>query len=159
MSDIAYTMSGPEGIERIKELWEALNSHHYANSVHFKDHFAKLTFAERGKHLHALSREGNLRIITAERGDEIIGYCAAALSNAGEGEIHSIFVREEFRGTGVADAVMEKALAWLDDKGAATKILHVAAGNERAFRFYARHGFYPRFTMLSQKTDRSGSCC
>jgi ribosomal protein S18 acetylase RimI-like enzyme len=46
---------------------------------------------------------------------------------------------------------MEKALAWLNGKGAKKKIVSVAVGNEQAYGFYSRFGFLPRRTLLEQK--------
>jgi len=61
-----------------------------------------------------------------------------------------VFVNPAFRGLGVGDALMRKALAWMDKQGAVDKIVEVGVGNEQAFGFYSRYGFYPRKTVLKQ---------
>jgi GNAT superfamily N-acetyltransferase len=66
------------------------------------------------------------------------------------GGIESLFVEESYRGLGIGDALIKSALFWMDEKGAETKMVSVAAGNEEAFRFYARYGFRPRRTVLEQ---------
>lgn len=42
------------------------------------------------------------------------------------------------------------AITWMDEMGAHTKTVSVAVGNEKAFSFYERFGFYPRKTLLEQ---------
>jgi diamine N-acetyltransferase len=39
----------------------------------------------------------------------------------------------------------------MDEHGAERKIIGVAVGNEEAFGFYEKFGFYPRVTILRQK--------
>jgi ribosomal protein S18 acetylase RimI-like enzyme len=82
------------------------------------------------------------------------GNCVSAATAEGVGEIESIFVAAEFRGQGIANELMRRALDWLDAQGVHTKIIAVAVGNERAYAFYERFGFFPRLVMLKQK-DRT----
>ncbi len=42
----------------------------------------------------------------------------------------------------------------MDKKGAESKIVEVAAGNEQAFSFYRQFGFVPRETVLKQVKKR-----
>jgi ribosomal protein S18 acetylase RimI-like enzyme len=46
--------------------------------------------------------------------------------------------------------LMQKALAWMDEKAAEKKVVAVGVGNEYALGFYARYGFCPRKTVLEQ---------
>ena len=66
------------------------------------------------------------------------------------GEVESIFVGANYRGSGIGDSLMKKALCWMDQEGAVAKIVEVASGNEEAFCFYAKYGFLPRKTVLKQ---------
>ena len=45
---------------------------------------------------------------------------------------------------------LEQDLAWLEAQAVQDKTVAVAVGNERAFSFYARFGFYPRLVVLKQ---------
>jgi ribosomal protein S18 acetylase RimI-like enzyme len=45
---------------------------------------------------------------------------------------------------------MKSTLRWLDDQSVEEKYIAVAAGNEKAFKFYERFGFCLRRTVLSQ---------
>ena len=65
------------------------------------------------------------------------------------GEIDSIFVLQGYR-FGIGEQLMQKGLQWMDEMGAEKIVVNVAAGNEQAFGFYEKHGFYPRRTMLEQ---------
>ena len=81
---------------------------------------------------------------------EYVGYCITSLTGDHKGEIESIYVDPDHRSRGIGDALMRRALQWLDDGGAKVKTLGVAAGNEVVFGFYRRYGFVPRATILQQ---------
>ena len=61
---------------------------------------------------------------------QVIDYAVTTLSEVDAGEIDSIFVKEAYRGTGVENRLMKRALAWLDENRARTKTIVVATGNE-----------------------------
>lgn len=56
-------------------------------------------------------------------------------------ELRQLYVVEAFKGTGMADALTEWALGTARDRGAPEIYLAVFDHNQRAKRFYARHGF------------------
>lgn len=82
-----------------------------------------------------------------------IGYCISSIDQKHIGEIESIFVDEEFRHQGFGHHLMQKALAWMEKEQVKSKIVGVVYGNESAFPFYARYGFFPSATILRQKKD------
>jgi len=139
-------------LDQIKPLWEALNGYHLALSQNFKKYYLDMTFQKRKADLLKKAAFGEIRVDIAfdEASGQNVGYCVSGLTHEKTGEIKSIFVSEAFRGIGIGDALMQKALGWLEQKGAADKIVEVAAGNECAWGFYARYGFLPRKTMLKQ---------
>jgi ribosomal protein S18 acetylase RimI-like enzyme len=55
--------------------------------------------------------------------------------------INTLWVGEPYRGTGLADDLIECAWLTATDKGLAKLSLHVWVENVRAVRFYRRHGF------------------
>lgn len=134
-------------------MWEKLNRHHANVSPHFKEAFRQFTFDERRERLLAKARTGKLRIDLARKcGErEYAGYCISSIDTDRQGEIESIFVEERRRGRGIGQALMQRALAWMDGKGVSQRSVAVAFGNEEAFRFYAKFGFYPRITRLRWK--------
>lgn len=55
--------------------------------------------------------------------------------------INTFWVAPAYRGTGLADDLLECARLWAADRELPRLSLHVWDGNARALRFYARHGF------------------
>ena len=50
---------------------------------------------------------------------------------------------------------MNRALKWFDDNEVKNRKIIVAQGNEEAFRFYGKFGFYHLFTTLQQKEAKT----
>jgi ribosomal protein S18 acetylase RimI-like enzyme len=80
--------------------------------------------------------------------DEPIGYAKltplrapAARPQAGAMELQQIYVLSDWQGAGVAARLMDWSLATARAQGAPEIYLTVFDHNERAKRFYARHGF------------------
>ena len=59
------------------------------------------------------------------------------------GEVRTMFAVPAAWGRGVGSALMEAALADLRERGCSEATVWSFAGNERANRFYERHGFTP----------------
>lgn len=57
------------------------------------------------------------------------------------GVLSWIFVRDEYRGTGVGEALMDHAMAWMRDRGLAGAEVFVTAGNVGAVRRYLKDGY------------------
>jgi ribosomal protein S18 acetylase RimI-like enzyme len=88
----------------------------------------------------------SLRYRLALRGGEIVGYCLMGalempVEEPGAVELHRLYLAESARGSGVADALMQDAMAWARARRAPAMYLSVWENNERAQRFYRRHGF------------------
>ena len=73
----------------------------------------------------------------AETGGNIAGFAIVK----GD-ELYQFYVAREARGTQVASALMQDALARLRENGVATGWLACAIGNERAARFYEKTGWH-----------------
>ena len=68
----------------------------------------------------------------------------AGMHDAGEPAVVSLlsmWVHPHLRGSGAADALVKEHLAWARHEGAKLVRLDVMATNDRARRFYERHGF------------------
>jgi uncharacterized protein (TIGR03083 family) len=63
------------------------------------------------------------------------------LCDDGELDVVSVWVSPEYRGTGVAQQIMEGVEGWGTQHGATHARLDVESGNERAGRFYSRLGY------------------
>ncbi len=81
----------------------------------------------------------------AVRGDIIAGF----YGTDGE-EISKLYVHSNARGTGIAQALLYQAECTLLDRGVRSAHLYCTAGNTRAGRFYAAHGW----RCLSTFTDQ-----
>jgi ribosomal protein S18 acetylase RimI-like enzyme len=121
-------------------------------SANFKQHYQGMTFEKRKADLQSKAAGGEMRVDLAidEASGTNVGYCVSSLNKEKLGEIESIFVDLHYRGVGVGDSLMKKALCWMNQKGAVAKIVEVGVGNEQALGFYARYGFLPRKTVLRQ---------
>lgn len=63
--------------------------------------------------------------------------------NTQAGELWTMYLSPDHWGTGVADALMAATLEQLEQLGFSVSYLWVLEGNERARRFYERHGWSP----------------
>jgi diamine N-acetyltransferase len=152
MAEIKYMETGLEGLDLIEPLWLKLNDHHKARSSHFSGHFEHMTFEERKLKLLEKAQRGELHIDFAVITDtgKPAGYCVATICE-GQGEVDSIYVEEEYRHSGMGDALMKKAMSWMDKLAITDRKIEVSSGNEEVIKFYSRYNFYPRKTVLEQK--------
>ena len=151
--DVQYSVTGFAEIDQIRSLWEQLNDHHYANARAFRDVYSAWGFDDRKAHFAKLALSGQFRIDLAS--DPVsgshVGYCVSSLSPLLDGEIESVFVEAGFRSQGIGSALIARTLQWFERQGAQRVRVSVADGNEAAFPFYRKFGFYPRMTVLEQK--------
>jgi diamine N-acetyltransferase len=149
---IKYICGSEVLLDQIKDLWEALNSHHLDLSTNFRQHYRGMTFEVRKADLLKKAAAGKMRVDLAfdEESGRNVGYCVSSVSAEKIGEIDSIFVLAAYRGMGIGDTLMKKTLCWMEQQEVVEKIVEVAAGNEQAWGFYAQFGFLPRKTMLKQ---------
>jgi ribosomal protein S18 acetylase RimI-like enzyme len=90
--------------------------------------------------------DAQTRYRLALRGDAIVGYCKMGAVDmdvdATEAvELHRLYVNAGAKGSGVAQALMDEALAWARGRGAKAMYLSVWENNARAQAFYRRYGF------------------
>ncbi|MGE2734172.1 GNAT family N-acetyltransferase [Mycolicibacterium vaccae] len=110
-------------------------------------------------------RDPDRVVLTATDSDRIVGYAmtvrgvpddpdvAAAVTARPAVELSKMYVDPEAHGRGVAAALMTAALEHAAASGAACVWLGVNQKNERAQRFYGKHGF----TLAGVKTFRLGT--
>lgn len=127
--------------------------------------FAELTFTDTFGHLyppedlsayveakyraHVVAAEladAETRYRLALRDDAIVGYCKMGVVDMEVDatdalELHRLYVDPATKGAGVAQALMDEALAWARGKGARAMYLSVWENNTRAQAFYRRYGF------------------
>jgi diamine N-acetyltransferase len=159
MDEFIYICGGIELFDSVRVLWERLNRHHAAVSVHFADRFKAGTFENRRKQLGIRAESGFLRVdICYDGRKRPVGFCAASILGS-EGEIESLFVLSTHRGRGIGETLMERAMEWFNSNGSETVKVSAVFGNEAAHGFYAKFGLFPRTTVLISKGthgNRSG---
>lgn len=84
--------------------------------------------------------------LVAEDDGRVVGVAAVGAAQdddlpKGTGVLFMIYTEEEVWGTGVGHALHEAAVARLRAAGHELAVLWVLAGNDRAARFYERHGW------------------
>ena len=82
----------------------------------------------------------------ALRDGRVVGYCKMGVVDmdvdaTGALELHRLYVDRDTKGSGVAQALLDDALAWARGKGAKVMYLSVWENNARAQAFYKRYGF------------------
>ena len=152
MAEIEYLERDQRDLDLIRGLWEKLNEHHSNHSYHFSWHFDHMNFAKRKQDLLKKAQNGTLRIDLARNSEtgEYVGFCVSTVSNDEQGEVESIYIEPEYRRTGIGHTMIQEALAWMDALSVTKKIVDVVFGNEEAYPFYQRFGFYLRVTTMEQ---------
>jgi ribosomal protein S18 acetylase RimI-like enzyme len=100
-------------------------------------------------------------IIMAHSGQHAAGFVCVVATSRGESPddptlfawIHDIYVKPEYRGTGVANMLMAEAERFARGEGARVLRLGVLERNERARRFYARQGFREYTHLLTKSLE------
>ncbi len=103
-------------------------------------------------------RQKDVAIFVAERGGEVLGYVYAGIEPHSwkelrdeAGFIHDIVVDERGRRTGLASALVERAVAWLRERGMPRVVLWTAERNDVAQRLFVALGF--RRTMIEMTRE------
>lgn len=89
----------------------------------------------------ALAMENVIFLTAFDRGC-LLGYCGVYIA-ADEGEITNVAVAEEYRGRGIAGALLRRLIDEGGRLGATRYILEVRASNSEAIHLYEGLGFLP----------------
>jgi len=76
-------------------------------------------------------------------GPALIGTTGFVDLGSKQGLLRKMFVRSDYRGTGVALLLLDNALTWARDRGFSEMYLGTSSKFHAAQRFYAKHGFTP----------------
>lgn len=149
---IEYREIDASALDLIGSLWEKLREHQGARSLHFAQHYSNRTWGTRKTELLEKAKTGALCIDSAKDLDtrKVVAYCVSTVSSEGKGCLESIFVEPNYRGNGIGNSLMLRALDWMNNRQAKTVVLEVGVGNEAVIAFYNRYDFYPRTITLQQ---------
>lgn len=91
------------------------------------------------------------RVRVAGPTDQPVGFCMIK-----DDELYQLFVTADARGSGVADVLLADGEARLAAKGVQTAFLVCAIGNDRAARFYEKHGWRRVGTVIHEAETPDG---
>lgn len=92
-------------------------------------------------------------IFVADIGKKIVGYVVTMDLDQLRGKIVSLAVRKEFRGSGIGEYLMRRAIERLKEKGKKEIGLEVRVSNQVAQRLYKKLGFKIAETIPSYYSD------
>jgi len=108
--------------------------------------------------LQAQAKDDESLVLVAEQDGTVVGYVYAAIEPLSWkdlrdecGYVHDLLVTEAARGAGVGEALLNRAIEWLRERGMPRVVLGTAARNETARRLFERRGFRP--TMIEMTLD------
>ena len=138
---------GFELLSEVELMWYELKDHHSSIDQEFYD-LSTPTFELRMKGLKEKGTDILVDIVREKVSDLQIGYCFSIIDKMNMGEIESLFIREEFRRSGLGTALVERAISWMDEHRVVAKKLSVRSGNREAIDFYRSFGFQSRVQEL-----------
>jgi ribosomal protein S18 acetylase RimI-like enzyme len=115
--------------------------------LYSKEDIAAFLCNKQPEHFEKQLADPNFAICIAEDGETLLGYVKCGPNELpvdqvdGRWELHQLYLAEEAKGQGVADALMEWALAEAKRRGFSHLVLSVFIDNHRARRFYEKRGF------------------
>jgi GNAT superfamily N-acetyltransferase len=99
-------------------------------------------------------------VLVAEQEGRIAGYLYAAVEPRNwkelrerAGFVHDIFVDDQYRGAGIADALLNAAFDWMRERGVPRAMLWTASANEHARRMFERRGFRSTMIEMTKELD------
>ncbi len=97
------------------------------------------------------------RVLVARDGPTVVGHLQLVDGRrANEAEVKSLAVREDYQGTGIGRALMERALAACRAENRSAVLVATAAADTRVLRFYQRLGFRFRCVERDVFTAEAG---
>jgi len=153
MAKVEYSETDQQKLDLISPLRQKLIEYHLARSPkYFLRRYRGMNVVQRNPELLEKASKGKMRIDLAKdmEIDELVGYYVSTITEDRQGEIDSIYVESNYRGLGIGENLVKRALRWMDESLVTRKILEVGVGNEEVFIFYSRYNFYPRTVILEQ---------
>jgi ribosomal protein S18 acetylase RimI-like enzyme len=110
---------------------------------------------------HKFTCDDNHAMFVAVAGEEFVGligaYRGKQIRERHRAGLWSVYVREGFRGQGIAEALLESTVAWAKERGVEIIHLMVTTTNTAAIACYHRCGF--RISGVEHATIKIGDTC
>jgi ribosomal protein S18 acetylase RimI-like enzyme len=140
-------------LESVLDLWAEMMAFHAQLDARFRptpdghEHFASI--------LQDWMSDDRCHVLVAEADGQLVGYIIGRLSENAPvlqpplyGHVSDICMAPAWRRKGIARRLFASLRNWLEQQGATTVQLHVAAQNPIAQAFWRRMGFWPFMTRM-----------
>jgi ribosomal protein S18 acetylase RimI-like enzyme len=145
-----------QDIDRVAELWVVITEHHRD----FDPIFAMRSDAstELANLLHALHRDPDAVIFVYQDGVDLPGMCIVhidrsppIMDESERAEITDLGVRSTYRRRGIGGALLDAALAWIEERGVSRVEVQVAKRNGVGQGFWRAKGFGDLMDVLHKR--------
>jgi ribosomal protein S18 acetylase RimI-like enzyme len=157
-----------DDLDIVEPLWVAVHHQHAETMPELSPYVSdgETWRARRALYSELLAKPGSL-LVLADLDDRVIGYGLAHVMAVEDtwvadtwvtgnriGEIESLSVLPEFRGSGLGTELLTRLEAHLRESGVDDLVLGVLPGNRDALRLYERLGYRPTWLYLSKFAGR-----
>jgi ribosomal protein S18 acetylase RimI-like enzyme len=157
-----------EDLDLVEPLWVAVHHRHQESMPELAPYVSDAeTWQARRKLYEEVLAKPDTLLLLALVNDEAVGYGLTHVFAMAEtwiedtwrtgdriGEIESLSVLPEYRGSGLGTQLLERLEDHLHERGVDDMILGALAGNADAIRLYERRGYRPTWLYLSKFDGR-----
>jgi ribosomal protein S18 acetylase RimI-like enzyme len=160
VDEVEIRLAGPERLDDIEPLWQAMHAHHRSVAGHLaavaQFRSPEESWRRRRAHYERVLAEPETFLLLAEREGRPVG-CALVLITGTEAtlevgervaDLDTISVLPEERGRGLGGRLLDAVYGELRSRGIGELALAVMEGNDDAVRFYERRGLVPYLTFM-----------
>jgi ribosomal protein S18 acetylase RimI-like enzyme len=155
--NVRVRIAQPRDLPHLVELWGELARIHEQLSAGFA--LARDWRRAYEDYVAQIQARGDALICVAGDGDRLVGMAVGRLislpaffRDRHRGYIQDVYVREAYRGRGIARQMVARVESWLASQGLARIDLTVAADNGTAEAFWENLGYVPYLMYLSKET-------
>ena len=141
-SDVSVTVGNSDEVGALVELWLELAEDQRRHGSHMLSEANRATIRETMLQ-HVMTETA----IVARRNGSIVGFVTFEVENGryqqdlSRGIIQNVYVQREHRNDGIGNRLLTAAETALERRGVDVISLEAMAANDRAIRFYRRHGY------------------
>jgi ribosomal protein S18 acetylase RimI-like enzyme len=159
---------GATDLDLVDPLWVAVHQRHIESMPHLAPYVSDAdTWRARRTLYERLLTQPDTLLLLASVDENLIGYGLTHVMPVADswiedtwatgdriGEIESLSVLPEYRGSGLGTELLDRLEAHLHGLGIDDLILGALAGNDAAIRLYERRGYQPTWLYLSKFAGR-----